>query len=435
MSGPLWDVPENWTWATFADVVQIAQDLVSPREVPTLPHVAPNHIESVTGRLQGVTTVAEDEVISPKQRFHPGQVLFSKIRPYLRKATVVDFEGVCSADMYPLWPSQAISRDYLFRWLVSEDFRDEALSYQGRTLLPKINQDGLNATRLPVPPLPEQRRIVAKLDRLSARSRAARDHLARTAKLAVRAKQAILATALTDFSEFGPLGDLARDIRYGTARKCDYEGGPTPVLRIPNVAAGRIDSADLKRASFEPREVRTLALEVGDLLIIRSNGSVDLVGRSAVVGDEHAGYLYAGYLIRVRLDLDRALPEFVQLVLSSSRTRRLVEGLAKSTSGVNNINSKQLAGIPIPRATVPEQRELVRHVGAAFARIDRLTAEAARAANLLDRLDERLLAKAFRGELVSQDPADEPAEALLARIRAVGAEAPRPRRGRRARAT
>jgi len=85
----------------------------------------------------------------------------------------------------------------------------------------------------------------------------------------------------------------------------------------------------------------------------------------------------------------------------------------------------------VPACSVEEQHEIVRRIETAFARIDRLTAEAARAAHLLDRLDERLLAKAFRGELVPQDPADEPARDLLARIRAARVAAPKPKRGRR----
>jgi type I restriction enzyme S subunit len=94
---------------------------------------------------------------------------------------------------------------------------------------------------------------------------------------------------------------------------------------------------------------------------------------------------------------------------------------------MRNISQGALAAIEMPWPCVEERNEIVRRIEAAFARIDRLTAESARAAHLLDRLDERLLAKAFRGELVPQDPADEPAEALLARIRAA-----RPRRRGRA---
>ncbi|MSU92082.1 restriction endonuclease subunit S [Rhodobacteraceae bacterium 2CG4] len=120
--------------------------------------------------------------------------------------------------------------------------------------------------------------------------------------------------------------------------------------------------------------------------------------------------------------------------LASSETRRIIEGYAKSTRGVNNVNSSQLSSLPIPALPIEQQHKLVRRVEAAFARIDRMVEEATRAAHLLDRLDQRLLAKAFRGELVPQDPTDEPADQLLARIQAARAAAPKPQRGRRTRA-
>lgn len=103
-----------------------------------------------------------------------------------------------------------------------------------------------------------------------------------------------------------------------------------------------------------------------------------------------------------------------------------VKGVAQT-----GINLHDLRKLPAPLLKLEGQLEIVRRIETAFARIDRLTAEAARAAHLLDRLDERLLAKAFRGELVPQDPADEPAEALLARIRAARAAAPKVKRERR----
>jgi type I restriction enzyme S subunit len=94
-------------------------------------------------------------------------------------------------------------------------------------------------------------------------------------------------------------------------------------------------------------------------------------------------------------------------------------------------NASILSGLILPVPPLAEQAEIIRRIEAAFTRIDRMTDEASRAAHLLDRLDERLLAKAFAGELVPQDPDDEPADALLTRIREARAVAPRPKRGRR----
>ncbi|QLH15782.1 restriction endonuclease subunit S [Paracoccus pantotrophus] len=98
-----------------------------------------------------------------------------------------------------------------------------------------------------------------------------------------------------------------------------------------------------------------------------------------------------------------------------------------------NINLNTLSGVFVPTPPLPEQREIVRRIETAFAKIDRLAAEAAKALKFLGHLDQRILAKAFAGELVPQDPTDEPAEALLARIGAARAAAPKPKRGRKAR--
>lgn len=110
-----WPLPPGWKWGTIAGVAEVASNLIKPSDVPALPHIAPNHIESGRPRLLPYSTVKEDGVTSPKHRFFPGQILYSKIRPYLRKAVVVDFEGVCSADMYPL--NARCDPHYLLWWL------------------------------------------------------------------------------------------------------------------------------------------------------------------------------------------------------------------------------------------------------------------------------------------------------------------------------
>jgi type I restriction enzyme S subunit len=299
------------------------------------------------------------------------------------------------------------------------------MPFVGGTTRLKLTQEGMRKVRFPLPPLAEQKRIVAKLDALNANSARARTELTRIETLVSRYKQAVLSKAFSgeltsaEVSKWAPytLGDLAVDLRYGTADKCTYAPDLTPVLRIPNVANGRIDLSDLKHASFNEKELRKLALLEGDLLIIRSNGSLDLVGRSAVVDAAAAGMLFAGYLIRVRLDLTKAMPSFIQNWMQSFAVRRTIEDAAKSTSGVNNVNSQQLQALQLKLPPLEEQHEIVRRIESAFAKINRLAKEAKRALELVGRLDDAILAKAFRGELVSQDENDEPASLLLDRIR------------------
>jgi type I restriction enzyme S subunit len=141
-----------------------------------------------------------------------------------------------------------------------------------------------------------------------------------------------------------------------------------------------------------------------------------------------AGMLFAGYLIRLRLNKKLASPEFVELYLQTTEMRTLVERLAKSTSGVNNINSIQIQQLPISHPDVDEQHEIVRLIEKAFAWIDRLASEATSARKLIDHLDQAVLAKAFRGELLPQDPNDEPASILLERVRDRRHGAAQPRR-------
>ena len=400
-------------------------------------------------RLIQLMDIGDGEFLDKSQRFltseaatrlrctylEPGDVLVARMPDPLGRACIFPGVGqpaVTAVDVLIWRPGQdGLDAEWVVHAINSPEIRARIALEAGGTTRQRIAGGRLKRLTLPVPPLAEQRRIVAKLDRLSAKRSAAEGHLARISKLAARAKQSILAAAL--YPQDAPmieLGQLAEDVRYGTSKKCDYNAGATPVLRIPNVAQGRIDASDLKHADFDARETAKLALRAGDLLLIRSNGSLDLVGRTALVHEDYRGYLFAGYLIRIRLDQAKSDPQFVQYVLSSDASRRFIERLAKSTSGVNNINSAQIASIPVPDVGPEEQAEIVRRIEAAFARIDRLTEEVSRASHLLARLDERLLAKAFRGELVPQDPTDEPAEALLDRIRAGRAVGPTTRRRR-----
>lgn len=280
-----------------------------------------------------------------------------------------------------------------------------------------FNKEDLAEIEFPLPMLDEQGRIAAKLDSLCKRSKSAREELAHIPRLVQRYRGAVLAAAFcgnltkqwrlkNGISVDGDwrqttLGAVSTEVRYGTAAKCHYEPKKTPVLRIPNVVHGRIDLSDMKYGSFSKGEQEKLALKAGDLLVIRSNGSLDLVGRVALVPKAVAGHLYAGYLIRIRLDSKQVYPAFVQYAFEEPSIRRHIEGLAKSTSGVNNINSEQLKAITLRIPSLEEQKEIVEKIHSALSSIDHLRDEATRADKLLDRLDQATLAKAFRGDLLS----------------------------------
>ena len=158
------DLPVRWCWARFDQVATIASNLVSPNDFTDSPHVAPDNIEKGTGNLLPCKTVSEDAVRSANHRFFAGQILYSKIRPNLSKAVIVNFDGLCSADMYPL--NAHIDVGYLLRFILSSTFLGMAVRNDTRVAMPKINQEELSRILVAVPSLAEQRRIVGKVDQL-----------------------------------------------------------------------------------------------------------------------------------------------------------------------------------------------------------------------------------------------------------------------------
>ena len=157
---------KGWRWARFYEVANIASNLVQPRKYLDFPHIAPNNIEKQTGKLLEYRTVKEDKVHSANHRFFSGQIIYSKIRPNLSKAIIVDFDGLCSADMYPL--DASINKYYLLKYILSSIFLSKAVKKDTRVAMPKINQAELNLIPVPIPPANEQKRIVAKVDELMA---------------------------------------------------------------------------------------------------------------------------------------------------------------------------------------------------------------------------------------------------------------------------
>lgn len=163
---PIGEMPESWEAVKFSDVVEVTEGQVNPLNVPyrSMMHVGPENIESGTGRLVNLKTNAELNIISGNYLFTPDDILYSKIRPYLNKAALPDFEGTCSADMYPLRPHIGqLDRRFLFHFLLSQQFVSQAISFQERTGIPKINRVQLGSLLLAKPSPAEQNGIADAL--------------------------------------------------------------------------------------------------------------------------------------------------------------------------------------------------------------------------------------------------------------------------------
>lgn len=196
------------------------------------------------------------------------------------------------------------------------------------------------------------------------------------------------------------LGALMDEPTYGTSAKCDYESGEKSVLRIPNVINGFVDDADLKFASFEAVEIDHLRLEEGDILTIRSNGSVSLVGSCALIRKKDEKHIFAGYLIRLRPNNNLIFSAFLLSVLSSHLLRKQIESVAKSTSGVNNINSAELQNLIIPLPSKDEQAELISYLEVKTPSIEVIDKEISEQLIKSEILRQSILKKAFSGQLI-----------------------------------
>ena len=163
-------IPENWALRPLLTTVSIANGQVDPQVEPyrEMTLVAPNHIESGTGRLLSRETASDQKAISGKYLFGRGDIVYSKIRPYLRKAVLAEFNGLCSADMYPLKPAADVSGGFMLSVLLGQRFTRYAESVSVRSGMPKINRTELADFVVALPPLPEQRAIATVLSDVDA---------------------------------------------------------------------------------------------------------------------------------------------------------------------------------------------------------------------------------------------------------------------------
>ena len=193
------EIPEHWDRPALSQVVRIAEGQVDPQLEPyrSMGLIAPNHIESGTGVLLAMQTAEEQGAISGKYLCGEGDVIYSKIRPALRKVIVSPTRCLTSADMYPLHGGPEVEPRYLAYFLLSEPFTELAILESDRVAMPKINRDSLMAIRIPLPPMAQQIRIANRLDdKFTSISRMG-DALRRQISLMLERRQALITTVVT----------------------------------------------------------------------------------------------------------------------------------------------------------------------------------------------------------------------------------------------
>lgn len=290
-----------------------------------------------------------------------------------------------------------------------------------------VNQSSLNQGRIKLlplllPPVEEQKRIVARIDSLSAKSRRVRDQLDHIPRLVEKYKQAILAATFNDasFAQWKQVRfeEFLTEAIVGLVRSKAQQSatGESPYIRMNHFdMEGTWNDDDLTFVKISPEELRRYELREGDVLFNTRN-SFELVGKVAVWPANRPGCVYNNNLLRLRFTA-QVNPHFAGLLMMSPAFRAYLQTKKSATTSVCAIYQRSLMQAPFAIPSLNEQHTIAQRVRNGMAWIDRLASEATSARKLMDHLDQAVLAKAFADELVPQDPNDEPASVLLERIR------------------
>ena len=275
---------------------------------------------------------------------------------------------------------------------------------QGTSGKNRIKPEHFLNVEIPLPPLAEQRRVVARIEELAAQIHEARTLRHQAAEEAEALPLAELSAVFKrEATQRGTirLENLITEAGYGSSEKCDAERavGATPVLRIPNVASERVNLVDLKYARLNQRDSERLLLSEGDVLVVRTNGSLELVGRSAVVPKLEEPVAFASYMIRLRFDRKHIAPDYAQRMMQHLRVAGVLVDFARTTAGQYNVSLGRLRAAEIPVPSLAEQRRIVAELDALQAEVDALKRLQAETAAELDALLPAILDRAFKGEL------------------------------------
>lgn len=440
-------------------------------------------VEAETGHIDTSEKRSFGQVKSGFTSFATGDVLFAKITPCMEngKMAIVpklpDGVGFGSTEFHVLRPSQAIDEHLLYYFVSSASFRHEAQHHMtGAVGQKRVPKRYLETRLFPLPPLNEQRRIVSKIETLFAELDKGEESLRQVQTLLARYRQSVLKAAVTgqltadwraenahrlehgrdllarilkarreswegrgkyrepvepDTSSLPELPEgwvwatveqVVSVFRNGLSKKPISEPNEFPILRISATRSMSVSVDDVRYYPVtDPESVAPYWVEKGDLLFTRYNGSAHLVGVCGQMRSDQP-VLHPDKLIKARaVGVDGLSVDFLEIAWNAGETRRHILSSIKTTSGQQGIAGADIKAAPFPLPPEAEQRAIVGRVQKAFERLEALWEFSAKELARSTALRQSILKDAFSGKLVPQDPNDEPAAELLARIKAARA--------------
>ena len=472
--------PKGWMETLLGNIVNPSDKKVEPSTLQQVPYVGLEHIEKNTGKLLDFGN--SSEVKSTKSKFYPGDLLYGKLRPYLNKVHCVNFEGVCSTDILVFSKQPYISNEFLSFRFLCKDFVSYASQNVNGVQHPRVNFQSLSEFPIHLPPLNEQRRIVAKIEALKARSQRVKEALEDIPQLLDQFRQSVLAAAFrgdltADWREQNPdvepasvlleriqekrqnwyeeecikaekegrkkpkdhsknkksthtsveinaipdtwaiarLEEISYLVTDGTHKTPRYQTEGIPFLSVKNVRPFVVKDVDIKFISQEEyQEINARCNpEKGDILYTKVGATF---GYAAINRLDYPFSIFVS-LALIKPVHPYFLSKYAEVVMNSeivfSQARQRVTGI-----GTPDLHLIEIRDFRIPLPPLEEQEEIVNRVHTFLKVVNRIEQQYKETKSQLSQLDQSILAKAFRGELVLQDPNDEPASVLLERIRA-----------------
>lgn len=451
-------IPSSWTRIAIGDLVSFApkNDCSDGTSVGFVPL-----------RLMGTTYRSIHsceckqwyEVKKGYTHFADGDVLLARITPCFEngKAGIAQClpngVGAGSTEYFVFRPIRSVLiPELLLAFFKTPNFlKDGALVMSGAVGQQRVPKSFVLESIFPLPPLSEQKRIADKLDAVLARVDACRERLDRVPGILKRFRRSVLAAATsgalteewraenTDIPQTHPdtweickIRDVG-SVQLGRQRSPKYHHGDNmrPYLRVQNVFEDKIDISDIMEMEFSETDFKKYQLHYGDILL-NEGQSPEYLGRPAMFREELENVCFTNTLIRFQA-YERVIPGYALLVFRNHMHSGRYRTEGNITTNIAHLGAGRFANVEFPLPPIEEQHEIVRRVEALFAHADALEAKYRAAREQVDRLTPAVLAKAFRGELVPQDPNDEPAAELLERIRAARAAQPAATRARRTR--
>ncbi|MFB7188789.1 restriction endonuclease subunit S [Streptomyces sp. NPDC056230] len=451
------ELPPGWVRTTLGEVVSPISDRRKPGTRGDLPYLGMDNVESHTGKVLKLGTAASIKSASPIVK--PGYVLYGRLRPYLNKVVLADFDGICSGEFIVFPPSEAIEPRFLLHRLLSPDFVQYVMRKNPTGDRPRAYWEQFVDFPILLPPLSEQRRIVAKLgdqlEHLAAGEAAVQAALAASATLAGQITgtgacggldgaelfPAPLEPADADdgtlpdlpngwrWARLGEIADVVGGVTKDSKKQSDPEYVEVPYLRVANVQRGRIVLDRVEKIRVSPKKAELLKLEVGDVLL-NEGGDRDKLGRGWIWEGQIENCIHQNHVFRARVTGDVLDPRLLAWH-ANAFGKNWCDRNGKQTVNLASISLRRIKLMPVPVPPKSVQVDLVKSVES------RLT-EAEAAQQVIQGVYEQgadlrraLLRAAFTGALVAQDPDDEPASVLLDRIRAQRAVGAKPARRKR----